>query len=75
MNLDILSTMHLIIGAWKLITIKNYFCKCGFPVDRVYSNDDNELKLTEDDKNDWHGFKILEHNLKTMYLQKCCQVL
>ena len=31
-------------------------CKFGFPVERVYSNDDNELKLTEDDKNDWHGF-------------------
>ena len=42
-----------------MIIIKNYFCKCGFPVDRVYSNDDNELKVTEDDKNDWHGFQNL----------------
>ena len=59
MNLDIPSSMHFITGAWKLITIKNYFCKCGFPVDHVYSSDDNELKLTEDDKNDWHGFQTL----------------
>jgi hypothetical protein len=25
----------------------------------AYSNDDNELKLTEDDKNDWHGSQTL----------------
>jgi len=55
MNLDILNALHCVTRAWKLITIKNYFSKCGFVVDNVYSNDDNEMKLTDDDKNDWHS--------------------
>ena len=51
--------MHFITEAWKLITLKNHFSKCAFPVDHIYSNDGNELKFTEDDKNDLHGFQTL----------------
>jgi hypothetical protein len=42
-----------------LITTRNYFSKCDFLVDHVCSNDDNEMKLTEDDKNDWHSLQTL----------------
>jgi hypothetical protein len=59
MNLDKMSTMHFITGAWKLITLNNYFFKCAFPVDHIYSNDDKELNLTENDKNVLHGFQSL----------------
>jgi len=59
MNLDKMSTMHFITGVWKLIILNNYFSKCAFPVDHIYSNDEKELNLTENDKNALHGFQTL----------------
>jgi len=43
--------------AWKLITsiINNCSTKCGFLV----INDNNALKLTEDEENDWHSLQPL----------------
>jgi hypothetical protein len=39
--------------------MKNCFEKFGFPVDHVYSNHDNGLKLTEDEENEWHSLQRL----------------
>jgi hypothetical protein len=61
MKLDVLSAMHFIAEAWKLITpttIKNCFVKCGFSNDHVSSNDDNAVKLTEDE-DDPHSLHLL----------------
>jgi hypothetical protein len=49
--------MHFIAEAWILITltaIKNCFAQCGGLVDHVYDNDSSEVKLTENEENDWH---------------------
>jgi hypothetical protein len=51
MKLDVLSTMHFIAEAWILIgpTTNNHFVKCSFLTDHVSSNDESEVKLSEDD--------------------------
>jgi hypothetical protein len=65
MNLDVMSAVHFIAEAWILITMKNCFAKCGFLVGHVYSNDDNEVTLTEDDKRTGLVCNLLEYNLRT----------
>jgi hypothetical protein len=67
-KLDVLYAMHLIAGAWKLvtlITIKNCFAVSGFPVDHVYSNDDNTLKLNEDEEMTGIVCNLLKCSLRT----------
>jgi hypothetical protein len=62
MKLDVLSAMHIIAESWRLIThttIKNYFVRCAFLIDHVSSNDDSTMKLTEDEKDDWHTLQPL----------------
>jgi hypothetical protein len=52
MNFSALFAVHL-IEAWRFIaatTIKNCFVNCGFSVDRISSDDDSALKLTEGEK-------------------------
>jgi len=47
-KLGVLSAMHFISKAWKLInltTVKNCFEKCGLYQLSVYSNDDDALNL------------------------------
>jgi hypothetical protein len=61
MKLDVLSAMHFITEARRLIiptTIKNCFEKCGFSNDHVSSND-SAVKLSEDKENDWHSLEPL----------------
>jgi hypothetical protein len=48
--------------AWKHINIqatKNCSVKYDLPGDHVYSTDDNELQITDNEKNDWHSFATL----------------
>jgi hypothetical protein len=47
-------------------TIKKCFAKCDFPVDHVYNNNENALKLTEAEENDWHSLQLLECRLHNM---------
>jgi hypothetical protein len=45
MKLDVLSAMHFLAEAWRLIkstTIKDVYVKCGFSNDHDSSNDDSE---------------------------------
>jgi hypothetical protein len=59
MKLDVLSAMHFIAEAWRLVTltiIKNSFVKCGFSNDHISGNDDSAVKLKEDD---WHSLQPL----------------
>jgi hypothetical protein len=52
-----LSAMHFIAEAWRLITpttIKNFFVKCGFSNDHV-SNNDSALKHSEYQEDDWQS--------------------
>jgi len=37
-----------------------------FPFERGYSYNDNALKFTEDEENDWHSFQFLECSWKTI---------
>jgi hypothetical protein len=56
MKLDVLSAMHFMAEAWRLITpttIKNCFVKCGYSIVHVSSTDDSAVK---DEKEDWHTF-------------------
>jgi hypothetical protein len=39
-------------------TIKNCFVKSGFSIDHVNSNDENAVKVTEDE-DDWHNLQPL----------------
>jgi hypothetical protein len=62
MKPDVLSGMHFIAEAWRLITpttIKNCFVKCGFQIAHISSDDDSAVKLTEDEEDD------LECSLRT----------
>jgi hypothetical protein len=55
MKRDVLYAVQLLAEPWILITsttIKKCFVKCGFSSDRVGSNDDRVMKLTEDKEND-----------------------
>jgi hypothetical protein len=59
---DVLSAMHFIAEAWRLITpttIKNCFMNCGFSVDHVSSNVDSAMKLNEDEEVGWHSLPPL----------------
>jgi hypothetical protein len=61
MKLDMLSAMHFKAEASRLITpttVKNCFVNCCFSVDLASSNEDSEVKLTEDEDN-WHSYKPL----------------
>jgi hypothetical protein len=52
MKLDVLCAMNLKSETRKQITlstIKNCVAKSGFPVDPMYSDNDNALRLTEDE--------------------------
>jgi len=75
-----------IAEAWKLTTsttIKNCFALCGFPVDHIYSNDNNAMKLNADKENDWHSLdthqvQVADHMTNDNALRVCgvhCQVL
>jgi hypothetical protein len=58
MKLDVLSAVHCIEEAWRLIatnTVKNCFVKHGFSNDHVSSNDDSAVKLSEVEEDDWHS--------------------
>jgi hypothetical protein len=33
--------------------------KCGFLTDYVSNNDDNAVKLTEDEEDDWHSWSAV----------------
>jgi hypothetical protein len=62
MKPDVLSTMHFIVEAWRLITpaaINNCFVTCGFSNDHVSSNDDSAVKLSEDEEYNWHSLHPL----------------
>jgi hypothetical protein len=62
MKLDVLSAMHFITEAWRLIkptTNKNCFVRCGFSSDHTSNNDDSALKLTEVEENDWRSLQLL----------------
>jgi hypothetical protein len=57
MELDVLSAVHFIAGAQRLITsttVKNFYVKCGFSNDHISSNDDSAVKLSEDEEDDWY---------------------
>jgi hypothetical protein len=61
-KLDVLSTLHFIAEAWRLITpttIKNCFVKCGFSNDHVSNNYDSAVKLCEDEEDAWHSLQPL----------------
>jgi hypothetical protein len=63
MKLGVLSAVQFIAEAWKLATlpaIKNCFATCGFQLDHVHSNDNNALKLTEDEENAGTVCSLLE---------------
>jgi hypothetical protein len=63
MKLDVLSAMHFIAEAWRLITstiIKNCFVKCGFSID-VSRNGDCRETLSI-------AYNLLECNLRTSQL-------
>jgi hypothetical protein len=63
----VLSAMHFISQAWRLITsatIKNFFVKCGFSNDHFSSND-SVMKLNDDEKNDWHSLQVQFENCTT----------
>jgi hypothetical protein len=63
MKLDVLSTVHFTVEAWRLLTlttVKNFFVKCGFSTDHVSSNDDGVMELSEDEEDYWHSFQPLE---------------
>jgi hypothetical protein len=58
MKLDVLSAVHFIAEAWRLITlttIKNCFVKCEFSIDYVSSAYDSAVKLNEDEEDHWHS--------------------
>jgi hypothetical protein len=62
MKLDVLSAVHLIAEAWRLVTppaIKNCFVKCAFSNDRVSGNDGSGGKLSEDEDENWHSLQPL----------------
>jgi hypothetical protein len=62
MKLDMLSAVHFITEAWRLIiptVSKNCFVKCGFSIDHVNSNDDSAVKLTADEGNNWRSLQPL----------------
>jgi hypothetical protein len=55
MKLDVLSAVHFIAEAWRLMTpttIKNCFVKCGFSIDHVSSNEGSAVKLTGGEEDD-----------------------
>jgi hypothetical protein len=61
MKLDVLSAVRLIADYWRLITpttVKKCFVKCGFSIERVSTNDDSVVKLTEDEEDDWHSIDL-----------------
>ena len=48
MKLEVLSAVHSIVEAWKLVTLtahNNCFAKCGLQLDHVCINDDNAKNL------------------------------
>jgi hypothetical protein len=52
MKLDVLSAMHFIAEASRLVTptaIKNGFVKSGFSNDHISSNDDSAVKVSGND--------------------------
>jgi hypothetical protein len=62
MKLDMLSAMHFIAELWRPITptaTKNCFVKCGLLTDHASSNNDNAVKLSEDEEEDWHSLQPL----------------
>jgi hypothetical protein len=62
MKLDALSAMHFIAEAWRLITpntIMNYFVKCGFTNYHISNNENNAVKVSEDEVDDWHSLQPL----------------
>jgi hypothetical protein len=55
MKQDVLSAVHFIVEAWRLVTptvIKNCFVKCGFSNDHVSRIDGSAVKLNEDEEDD-----------------------
>jgi hypothetical protein len=53
MELDVLSAMHFIAEAQRLITstaIKNFYVKYGFSNNHVSSNNDSAVKVSEDEE-------------------------
>jgi hypothetical protein len=68
MKLDVLSAVHFMSGAWRLITpttIKNCFMKCGSSIDHVSSNVDSAVKRMTDT-----GYNLLTCSLKiTQYVR------
>jgi hypothetical protein len=55
MKTDVLSAVHFIAEAQRLITptvIKNCFVKCGFSNDHVSRIDNSAVKLSEDEEDD-----------------------
>jgi hypothetical protein len=36
-------------------TVEDCFVRCDFSKDRVGSNDDSAVKLSEDEEDDWHS--------------------
>jgi hypothetical protein len=60
MKMDVLSAVHFTAEVWKFVTptaIKNCFVKCGFSVDHASNSDGSAVKLTEEEKHDWHILK------------------
>jgi hypothetical protein len=62
MKLDMLSAMHFMAEAWRLITPtanKDSSVNCGSLTDHVGSNEDIAVKLSEDEGDEWHSLQPL----------------
>jgi hypothetical protein len=58
MKFVVLSAVHF-TAEGTLSTTRNCFAKCAFPGVHFYSSDDNVLKLTEDEENEWQSLHPL----------------
>jgi hypothetical protein len=64
MKLVVLSAVHFIAEAWRLIThnkIKNCFVKCDFSIDHISNTDDSAVKLNEDGTVTLRGMRNINH--------------
>jgi hypothetical protein len=78
MKLDVLSAMHFIAEAWRLITpntIKNLCVKCDFSNDRFSNNDDSAMKLSKDEEDDWYSLLVQSLGVQVEGYITCDNVL
>jgi hypothetical protein len=56
--------------AWKFVNpycVKNHSANCGFPVEKVYNNDDIAQKLTRNEKTASMVCRLLDCGLRTAW--------